>query len=193
MNERQQALASIIRDRQSIFPAQFTGDIIADEVITAILENAIHAPSHRKVNPWRFRVVSGEKRKAFGEFFQATYKRVTPEEKYSEKKYNDFMKKADASSHILVISMVENPERPLPEWENVAATACAVQNIYLSLTAAGLGGYWSTPGSMIKNISDFVAQEEHEKCLGFFFIGVPKAELPPKVDKGALENYVTWM
>ena len=36
----------------------------------------------------------------------------------------------------------------MPEWEETAAVACAVQNMHLTLTAEGLAGYWSSGGVM---------------------------------------------
>lgn len=186
-------LTEIIQNRQSVFPGFYSGEIIPEETIQWILKNAIQAPSHRKIYPWRFRVVAGDKRNELASYFQTTYKANTPEEKYSEKKYGDFAKKVMATSHILVISMVEDPEKPLPQWENVAAVACAVQNIYLSVTASGNAGYWSSPGSMIRNIDQFVEMGENETCLGFFYIGVPKGELLPVNAKSELEDFVQWM
>ena len=36
----------------------------------------------------------------------------------------------------------------MPEWEETAAVACAVQNMHLAFTAEGLAGYWSSGGVM---------------------------------------------
>ncbi len=33
-----------------------------------------------------------------------------------------------------------NPDKEMPEWEEMCATACAVQNLWLSATARGLAG-----------------------------------------------------
>lgn len=191
MSNPTEILADIIQSRQSVFPNSFTGEIISDNDVNAILTNAIYAPSHRKINPWRFRVVGGEALESFATYFQEAYKRNTA--KFSETKFAAFGKKVLSSSHIIIISMLPDADKPLPEWENVAATACAVQNIYLTAHAMGYGGYWATPGSMMKDIGTFTEMAEAEQCLGFFFLGVPKDELPPKVDKGNVEDYVSWV
>jgi len=34
----------------------------------------------------------------------------------------------------------------MPEWEDQAAVACAVQNLHLMATAMGVAGYWSSGG-----------------------------------------------
>ena len=40
------------------------------------------------------------------------------------------------------------PGKLMPEWEETAAVACAVQNLHLALVAEGLAGYWSSGGVM---------------------------------------------
>ncbi len=50
--------------------------------------------------------------------------------------------------------------------------ACAVQNIYLSVSAYGLGGYWTTGGiTYNENAKPFFDLGEVDKLLGFFYIG----------------------
>lgn len=186
-------LTQIIQQRQSVYPAYYSGEIIPKDTIDWILQNAIQAPSHRKINPWRFRVISGDNRKGLARFFEDTYKAHVAEDKFNERKYNSFATKLDNTSHVLIISMQEDPEKPLPQWENVAAVAAAVQNIYLSVHAAGYGGYWSSPALMIKHIENLITLNANETCLGFFYLGVPKGPLPEVMPKGDMEDFVEWV
>lgn len=54
------------------------------------------------------------------------------------------------ASHIIAIGMKRTSTGKIPEIEDVEAVACAVQNIYLSVSAYGLGGYWTTGGVTYK-------------------------------------------
>ena len=45
------------------------------------------------------------------------------------------------ASHIIAIVMKRSAKKGIPEIEDIEAVSCAVQNIYLSVTAYGLGGY----------------------------------------------------
>lgn len=182
-----------IRSRQSIYPARYTGELIPDALIWELLENANAAPSHRHTEPWRFHVIAPAKLEAFADFYQARYKQCTSPEKYNAKKYDKIKKKALQSSHILIVTMQRDRTESVPEWEELAAVACAVQNIYLSLGPMGLAGYWSSPGVVIEKIGQFVDLKEGERCLGLFYLGLPKAELPPPVNKGAISEKVTWL
>jgi len=49
----------LIKKRRSIFPAQYTDREIAKSDIEKILEAANWAPTHKKTEPWRFRVFRG--------------------------------------------------------------------------------------------------------------------------------------
>ncbi|MDX1326244.1 MAG: nitroreductase family protein, partial [Arenibacter sp.] len=46
----------VIKERRSVFPAQYNGTPIAKEDIEKVLEAANCAPTHRKTEPWRFKV-----------------------------------------------------------------------------------------------------------------------------------------
>ncbi len=182
----------LIHQRRSIFPKVFTGESVADEVIHQILENANQAPSHKHTEPWRFHVMTGKKKSELGTFFQETYAAHVLGDDFKESKYNKFPVKMNKSSHVIAICMQRDPKASIPEWEEVAAVACAVQNMYLSITAAGLGGYWSSPGLMIEHIGEFIQLNQQERCLGFFYCGVPKVDMSLLVKKKPLDEKVKW-
>lgn len=78
----------------------------------------------------------------------------------------------------------------VPQWEEVAATACAVQNLWLAASAAGIGGYWSSPGT-IKHIGDFLGLAGNEECLGFFYMGYHD-EPPRAANRRPIAEKVQW-
>ena len=49
-------LNNIIRSRKSVFPVQYNGDVIDNNIINEILYNANTAPTHRITQPWLFKV-----------------------------------------------------------------------------------------------------------------------------------------
>ncbi len=66
--------------------------------------------------------------------------------------------------------MQRDPKESVPEWEEIAAVACAVQNIWIACGQLGLGGYWSSPKS-IENMHEFTPMADGERCLGLFYLG----------------------
>tara|TARA_B100000497_G_C7632078_1_gene379890 strand:- start:325 stop:915 length:591 start_codon:yes stop_codon:yes gene_type:complete len=185
-------LSDIIHQRRSIFPPMYTGEKVDDKIILELLNNANQAPSHKKTNPWRFHVISGDGLLRLASFFQNTYKENIDQSDYKEVKFKKLGTNSLKASHVIVVGAEINPESGLPEWEEIAAVAAAVQNLYLSVTAFSLGGYWSSPSLMINHIHEFIDLRKDEKCLGFFFIGIPQGDLGLKVEKGDIVEKVKW-
>lgn len=187
------SIIELVKTRRSIFPGSFSDKKISDEVIMDLMMAANQAPSHKKANPWRFKIVSGEGLERLGDFFANTYKRKTSEDKYDLIKQKNLKKKVLKSSHVLIISTQLNPANGLPKWEEIAATSCAVQNLWLACDEYGIGGYWSSPKFYIDEINDFIQLSEHEICLGFFYLGIPIEGLEFKVDKGDVNDHIEWI
>ena len=181
----------LIRSRRSIFPNTYTDTPIPREIIEEILENANWAPTHRMTEPWRFKIFRGNKLQDLSTYLGEWYKNNTPAEKYSDIKYRKTLKKPLQSSCVIAICMQRDPKESVPEWEEVAAVACAVQNMWLSCTAYNIGCYWSSPKSIIE-AGDFLELKEGERCLGLFYMGY--FDLPElKGNRGAISEKVIWM
>ena len=86
--------------------------------------------------------------------------------------------------------MKRDEKESVPEWEEIAATAMAVQNLWLTATELGLGGYWSTP-AYVDQIGDFISMEEGETCLGLFYLGAFEGPMPTR-EPGDWREKVQW-
>ncbi|MEL6274866.1 MAG: nitroreductase [Bacteroidota bacterium] len=182
----------IIRSgRRSIFPQFFTNEPISRATLEHLLENANWAPSHRQTEPWRFVIFRGEAREELADQFADRYRTVVPVDKQDEKKINKTRKKMLAADTLIGIVLHRDPEERVPEWEEIAAVAMAVQNIWLSLDQYGLGGYWSSPGILTSEYGIFPWLAKNERCLGIFYLGHHDApELPRK--RGNWREKVSW-
>jgi nitroreductase len=165
----------LIRSRRSVFTDQLdSGRSIPDEIIWQLLENANWAPTHKRTEPWRFSVFCGDGRKKFADFQASSYKE-TAGEKFKEDKYLKLQRTPLECSHIIAIGMKRNESSGIAEIEEIAAVACAVQNIYLSVTAYGLGGYWSTGGVTYQSqAKPFFGLDDQDRLMGFFYLGYIK-------------------
>ena len=67
-------IEEIIKNRRAVFPAQYNSEEISKETIEKILETANWAPTHKKTEPWRFKVMQGEKLEHLGQFLADKYK-----------------------------------------------------------------------------------------------------------------------
>jgi len=166
-----QTLRHIITTRKSIFPPEYSDAPIAKEVLEEIISSADYAPNHKRTKPWRLKAHRGTDKALLGEELVRLYKENVPVENFSERKMNEIAQKVAKSDTIVTISICFSGK--VPEWEEIAATAMAVQNMYLTCTAHGVGCYWGTPGFMFQ-MKDFLQLEENERCYGFFFMGMKK-------------------
>ena len=183
--------SELIRCRRAIFPNTYTGRHIPNEVIKDILENANWAPTHRLTEPWRFRVFRGDARRRLGEYLSQWYKDNTAAGEFSEKKFDKTLHNPQLSSCVIAICMQRDKQERVPEWEELAAVACAVQNMWLSCTACNIGCYWSTPQSILE-ADEFLGLKEGERCLGLFYMGYhDMPSLPGK--RSPVEDKVEWI
>jgi hypothetical protein len=67
--------------------------------------------------------------------------------------------------------------------------------MYLTCTAWGLGGFWSTPKLIYTpEMNTFLGISEADKCLALFYVGYPKADLEwPKSRRKPIEYYTEWV
>jgi nitroreductase len=182
--DQKTGLKKIIRERRSLYPKQFTGERIADEVVNEILDLAGTAPNHKNTVPWRFKVYSGESLDKLMDHQLAYYMENTPKEEIGENKIKGIKEKKINTSHIIAVVVHFDKRQRVPRIEEIMAVACAVQNIYLSLSSFGIAGYWST-GKIIydSRTRDYLDLDINEELLGLFYLGVPKENIAvPKRD-----------
>lgn len=167
---------TLIRNRRSIFPKDYTGETVDDEIIRHMLENANWAPTHKFTEPWRFIVYSGDGRKKLGSIQSSLYKKKSEAEgTFDETKYNNLLNKPLESSHIMLVYMKRDDKKSVPEVEELGATFIAVQNMHLTASALGVGAYLSTGGvTFYKEANDAFGLAAEDKIIGFFHVGVPK-------------------
>jgi len=168
----------LIRKRRSTFPKQFQpGKKIPDDIVRQVLENAIWAPTHAQTEPWHFVVFTDHGLKRLAEFQSELYKSETPD--FKADKYQKLKEQPLVASHIIAICMKRSPINRVPEVEEIAAVACAVENIYLSLNAYGIAGYWTTGGvTYFESAKAFFGLGPADRLLGFFYLGYAAVPSP---------------
>ncbi|MBS1568404.1 MAG: nitroreductase [Bacteroidetes bacterium] len=172
-------ITEIIRDRRSIQPKDFSPREVQRDIIDQVLGNGIWAPTHGMTQPWRFVVFTGTARERLSAFMGAAYKRITPPEKFLQRKYDNHVQRPLQSSVVVALGMARDPHGKIPLHEEQYSVACAVENMYLTCTAYGLGAFWST-GAVITGAEmvQFLGLGAEDRCLGLFYMGYPAGEWP---------------
>jgi nitroreductase len=185
----------LIRRRRSIYPPLYSGETVDQKIIEQMLENANWAPTHGLTEPWRFRVFTGAGLQKLADFQAELYKKTSlAKGDFDEKKCQKLYEKPLQCSHVIAIGMKRDVRKKIPEIEEVEATACAVQNMYLTATAYGVGCYWGTGGvTYLEEAKPFFDLEEEDKLLGFLFVGMPKEGQWPEGRRGPIAEKVQWV
>jgi len=183
-------LTRIIKRRRSIFPVSYTQEPIPVEVIEQILESANYAPTHKLTQPWRFMVFRGEGKLKLAAELARLYQETVPAHQFLQKKYDSIIEKAQQSSCIIALNLELHSDK-VPEWEELAALACAVQNMALTAEALNVGAYWSSPG-MIADLNTYLNLGEHEKCFGLFYMGYHNEE-PRDAVRSPIADKIKWI
>jgi nitroreductase len=183
----------LMRKRRSVFQNQYSSEKVDDSIVQQILENANWAPTHKLTEPWRFFVYSGEGLKQLAQQQAAVYKKVTERDgTYKEDRYQNHLTKPMLSSHIIVVAMKRDEKKSVPEVEEIGAVFCAIENMYLTATAYGVGAYLSTGGvTYFEEAKEIFGLGKEDRILGFFHIGIAKSEIPDGRRK-PLDSKVTW-
>ena len=183
----------LIRERRTIYPEQFSERKVHREQVELILNNAQWAPTHGNTQPWRFKVFMEDSRQDLADFLGQTYLSITPKEQQNDMKLAKLISRPMKSSVVIAVCMKRDPSGKIKEIEEIEAVSCAIQNMHLTCTAYGLGGFWSTPGAIYTpEMNVFLNLEEADKCLGLFYIGYPAIEWP-KAHRKPLEYNTEWI
>ena len=186
-------VTELIRQRRTIYPEQFSARKVHKEQVELILNNALWAPTHGNTQPWRFKVFMDEGRQQLSDFLGETYLKLTPKEKQNDQKLAKLLTRPMKSSVVIAVYMERDPDERILEMEEIEAVACAVQNMHLTCTAYGLGGFWATPKLIYtKEMNDFLDISSKDKCLGLFYIGYPEIDWPTAHRK-PLEYVTEWI
>jgi len=188
-------ISDLIKDRRTIYPEQFSDREIHKEQIEVILNNAIWAPTHGLTQPWAFKVFLNDGRKKLSTFQSEFYKNNTAKESYNSMIYNKLKNRPLMAGAVIAVSLKRNPESTVSELEEIEAVACAFQNMHLTCTAWGLGGFWATPKLIYSSaMNTFLGIDSTDKCLGLFYIGYPKSDFNwPKGHRKPIEYFTEWV
>jgi nitroreductase len=163
-----------IRARRSI--GRLTEPAPSDEQLTEMLLAGAAAPDHESLRPWRFIVLRGEAKDAFGEVLRDAYlARVQAAGgEPTEGQLTKERTKLGRAPVVVVVAAEHLHEDSVPFIEQYAAAAAACQNILLAATDMGFGSMWRTgPVAYDASVKRALGLSEHDEIAGFLYIGTP--------------------
>lgn len=165
-----------------------------DDQLTEILEAGAAAPDHDCLRPWRFIVLRGEAKDAFGEVLAAAYLdriRAAGGEPTDGQLRKERTKLGRAPVVVVVAAAHQHADH-IPFIEQYAAAAAACQNILLASTALGFGSMWRTGDvAYDPSIKRALGLTEHDEVAGWLYIGTPADGSAKPPNEPTLDGLVT--
>lgn len=188
-----EVLERIVCQRRTIKAGRMNGKKIAESDIRDLIQLADWAPTHGRTEPWRFVVLEGEAFKLFSEQHAELYRQHIPEEKFREDKYKGLLENYQTASHLVIVLMKRTVDGKIPEEEEYAAVAAAIQNMLLGASAKKIAAIWSTGGMATKPaMKPLLDLTEKDRVVGFLYLGYADEELKEGFRKIPLNEKIIW-
>ncbi|MFC3885727.1 nitroreductase [Bacillus songklensis] len=150
---------TVIKSRRNI--KKFKADSIDHDLLTSWLQAASLAPNHRMTEPWEILFVGPKTRAGLNH-------------------------KSNFGSAPVVLAILSKKGNSVVEREeNMAATACFIQNFMLAAWDAGVGTLWSSIGITPKNRTVLGVPDDYD-IVGVFGVGFPE-EIPEAKPRTPIE------
>jgi len=188
-------ITGLIRNRRSIKPADMDPDREVDRsLLLQIIGNGTWAPTHGMTEPWRFHVFTGTARQQLAATLQSIYQEITTHAEQRPDKLAKLGKNPLLAPAVIACFVEKRGGDKIPFQEEIEAVACALQNIMLSATAAGLGSFWSSPPLLgSPEFSASLGQSANDRCIGLLYLGWPRTGyLAPRVARQTAEEKTVW-
>lgn len=194
MNFNLEEFDQLVRRRRSVFPAHYTGEPVDESIVREILAHATWAPTHKRTEPWRFTVFMRDGLARLASMQAECYRKVTEADgTFREERHNGLKTKPLQSACIISVGMKRDEKNAVPEVEEIGAVFCAIENMYLSAAAHGLGCYLSTGGvTYFEEAKPLFGLGPNDRLIGFFHLGVPR-EWPASKERKPLEEVTRWV
>ena len=149
-----------------------------EETLENAIESAIHAPNHKRTEPWGFHLLGP---KAIRKVCELNASLVTEKKgvKAGQAKLERWL---EMPGWLVVTCHTEAGVGDMgdpsgTDREDYAAVCCAVQNLCLSLHNAGMGTKWTTgPVNYDSKFSEIVGLEKEEYVVGTIWFGTVEAK-----------------
>lgn len=179
-----------IRGRRSI--RKFTDRVITRDEIEQMLAAAALAPNHRMTQPWRFRVLGPEARRAYGLALGERKARKVEDANAAQLVRDKVAGEHAGLPAMIVVAMVQDANPEIRE-EDYASVMMAIQNLSLVATELGLGTHIKS-GAVMEDPAARAAAgiADDERIVAVVNIGEP-ADVPEPKERAPASAHTVWL
>jgi nitroreductase len=164
------------------------------EDLDTILRAAAVAPDHNSLRPWKFVILEGDAKDAFGAVLAAAYRKrsevagkdIVPAKEDKERT------KLGRAPMVVIVCSVNRGEDTIPFIEQYASAAAAAQNMLVAATALGYGSMWRTGDpANDDDVKAAVGLTKEDAIVGFLYLGTPNEDGGKAPNEADLTDLVT--
>lgn len=175
--------------RRSVGPLRDPAPSDAD--LDLILDAGLRAPDHGRLRPWRFVVIRGDARLAFGErLSEAAAKRDPANAAMLGERVRAWVRR---NPMLIAVGAIVRPGN-IPEIEQVLSAGAAAMNMLNALHMLGYGGMWVTGANTYDaSVNALLGFEAPSRLVGFISVGTPASAPPTQARPDRSAHVAEWM
>jgi len=159
-----------------------------EATLRAMLDAAMCGPDHGRLTPWRFIVIDGAGRQAFGRVLRESLRRRVPHA--DEAMLAREEAKALRAPTIVVVAAELRDGVAIPAIEQQIAAGIAAYNVMLAAHAFGFGSMWRTgPSAYDAGVMHALGLGDRTTIVAFLYVGTPDARPRPRAP-AAIERHI---
>ena len=157
---------------------RLTAPAPSDAALDTIVRAGLRAPDHAWLTPWRFVIIRGERREAFGEVLADALAKREPD---VDQAALDKARAAPLRAPLLIAVLAHiKPHPKVPPVEQRLSAGCAAHAMLLATEALGFAGIWRTGGAAFDaNGHRALGARDNEEIVGFLYIGTRDGKAKP--------------
>lgn len=175
----------LMRLRRSTSPELMSEPGPPAEILRTILEIGARAPDHRRVYPFRFVVIEGERRAVAGDLLA---RRLAETDAAADAARLDVERRRFTRAPVVIVvaSRVDHAHKT-PEWEQVLTAGAVCENLLVAANAHGFASCWLTEWAAYdEGVREGLGLAMSERVAGFIYMGSarenPKERPRPELD-----------
>jgi nitroreductase len=139
--------------------------------LAAMLAAADAAPDHGHLHPWRLVPLDDDARQRLSDGYARAQRIVEDRPELVERAASKPLR----GPCVIAAFARTAPHPKVPEWEQLAAAAAAVQNLCLAATALGYGSAWRTGWFVAHDeVRAAAGAADDERIIGIVHLGTPQ-------------------
>lgn len=160
--------------------------------LDAILTLATRTPDHGKLAPWRMIVIGDDQRADLAQLLKTAWVAEHPGAAGQDLSALDQFAH-QAPTLVLLVSTPVSPSK-IPLWEQQLSAGAVAMNLLHAAHAHGFVASWLTGWAAYSpNVAAAFGLGEHDRIVGYFFIGTTDAELTERPRPDPAEIIRQWV